>query len=55
MTLNVLKVLKVITFDPKCNTGPMAKSNKFLPDWGNVIEVLSVIINLCFNSLLTWM
>ena len=39
--------------DPKCNTGP--KCNKFLPHWENVIEVLSVIINLCFNSLLTWM
>ena len=46
MTLNVVKVLKAITFDPKCNTGP--KCNKFLPYWGNVIEVLSVIILLTF-------
>ena len=41
MILNVVKVLSAITFDPKCNTGP--KCNKFLPNWGNVIEVLSVI------------
>ena len=34
MTLNVIKVLSVIRFGPKCNEGPHRRTGNFLPGGG---------------------